>query len=196
MHLTFVWKQALISLYIVFTWINGNTGKRKLWKENHASFIWLWIQVNTYMLRNTTKQQVGVKKKRQTWSLRSLWSRIEVESVNWIPTVCVFYLRLHVGPALAAGQYVLTANDVSLYIYVKVPVVGLLSQVGRTLLAFLCRVHWSWKSISHNWWRPSRINEARKSGQPLGLANQEAISGGTKGGGLCVMLMREPEALE
>lgn len=58
--------------------------------------------------------------------------------IRGLNTDCVFlffffYLRLHVGPALAAGQYVLTANDVSLYIYVKVPVVGLLSQVGRAL---------------------------------------------------------------
>lgn len=43
--------------------------------------------------------------------------------------------------------------------------------------AFLCWVQWSWKSLRYNWWRPSRINEARKSGQPLCLASQEAISG-------------------
>lgn len=36
------------------------------------------------------------------------------------------------------------------------------------------------KSIRHNGWRPSRINEARKSGQPLDLADQEAGRGGKK----------------
>lgn len=102
-------------------------------KKNHANFIWPWIQVNMDMLRNTTKQQVGMKtKKRQTWSLHSLWSHWG--GIHELNTDCVcFYLRLHVGSALAAGQYVLTANDVSLYIYVKVPKAGLLSQVGRTL---------------------------------------------------------------
>lgn len=44
--------------------------------------------------------------------------------------------------------------------------------------AFPYWVQWSWKSIRYNWWRPSRINEARKSGQPHSLASHEAIGGG------------------
>lgn len=145
--------------------------KQDLSKENHARFIWLSIQVNTDVLRNPTKQRGGIWKNLiSTFSLITCWGRI----LNWILTVCLLEVERTSCSVRPSNRWY-----VSVCLRESAPG-GLTFSCRTDPSSSSCRVQRSRKSIRHNGWRPSRINEARKSGQPLDLANQEAGSGGKK----------------
>lgn len=89
---------------------------------------------------------------------------------------------------LLCGYHVLLTSDASLHSCEAAPG-ALVSQVWVTsAFSNNCFSRFSGvesQKIRFNWWRPSRINEARKAGQPRSLASQEAISRGGRVRAVC-----------
>lgn len=113
----------------------------------------------------------------KTWSQHSLWFHVEVESWTeyWLSELRCWTYALLLPLVTMHFQPVICLCTVTWECPRWLTITGWTNSSPS-----LYRVQRSRKSIRHNGWRPSRINEARKSGQPLDLADQEAGRGRKK----------------